>query len=95
VKLNTATRGTQLQAVSAKEVATALQGVGADFPFYGLLAILAEMSDNIAQGRDQYATIGATKARDALVVTIKDNGVGTPVYGASLGDLSTKLEGLL
>jgi hypothetical protein len=95
VKLNQTMRGANIDASNAAKLAEMLSDVPADFPYYGLLACLAELADDIAKGADAYSTFGSTKARDAFVFTVKYGGVGTPVYGADLREVSAKLEALL
>lgn len=63
--------------------------------FFGFIKVLAVMFDDIANGEDMYAIIGATSKRDAYTLTIKQNGAPTTVYGSSLEDLAAKLSDLL
>jgi len=64
-------------------------------PYIGLVEVVADLLDNIAQGEDMFMIIGATSKKDSFVATVKHDGTPTSVYGISLTDLSTVLESLL
>jgi hypothetical protein len=65
--------------------------LGLDDPDYvkvlAFVALLAEMADAISQGDNIYMTIGANRARTALVATLNDGQNKTYAAGSSLVDL--------
>jgi len=68
-------------------------GLGVSDADYAILvsfmALLAEMCDAIAQGDNIYMTIGANRARTALVATLTDGDQKTYAAGHDLIDLLT------
>jgi len=60
-----------------------------------LLTLVADMFDQIANGEDMYMTIGATRKKDAYVLTVKWNQEGTPIYAESLLEMAAKAEEML
>jgi len=61
----------------------------------GLLLLIADMLDCIANGENWYMVIGSTKQNDAFSVTLKSDGDAEYCFGTSLSDLSLKAFSLL
>lgn len=61
----------------------------------GLLLLIADMLDAIANGEEWYMVIGSTKMNDAFSVTIKSGPDSEYAFGSSLSDLSLKAYSLL
>ena len=61
----------------------------------GVLMLIADMLDAIAQGQEWYMIIGSTKANDAFSVTIKSGQDAEYCFGSSLSELSLKAVSLL
>lgn len=63
--------------------------------YRGLLQLLAQVADQAAQMEDIYVTFGATKQRDAFILTVIWDGTRTYATGGSLVALSQVAETLL
>jgi hypothetical protein len=61
----------------------------------GLLLLIADMLDCIANGEEWYMVIGSTKSNDAFSVTITSGADKEYVFGSSLSDLSIRAHSLL
>jgi len=61
----------------------------------GLMLLIADMLDAIANGEEWYMVIGSTKSNDAFSVTLKSGSDAEYVFGTSLSDLSLKAHSLL
>jgi len=61
----------------------------------GLMLLIADMLDAIANGEEWYMVIGSTKSNDAFSVTLKSGNDAEYVFGTSLSDLSLKAHSLL
>jgi hypothetical protein len=61
----------------------------------GVLLLIADMLDCIANGEQWYMVIGSTKMNDAFSVTIKSGNDAEYIFGTSLSDLSVKARSLL
>jgi len=61
----------------------------------GLLLLIADMLDCIANGEEWYMVIGSTRANDSFSVTLKSGQDSEYVFGVSLSDLSLKAHSLL
>jgi hypothetical protein len=61
----------------------------------GLLLLIADMLDCIANGENWYMVIGSTKMNDAFSVTLKSGDDAEYAFGSSLSDLSLKAHSLL
>lgn len=62
----------------------------------GLLAVIADMFDDIAKGREYYMIVGATSNKSAFSVTVKSGQtIVAQVYGGTLEEISTKVLDLL
>jgi len=68
------------------------QGLDAYHP---LLQLIAETLDNIASGEDVFLTFGATKRRDAYLLTLTWDREPTYLPGSSLEDLSVGAQNFL
>lgn len=61
-----------------------------DTPYYHLLLLFAEGCDENANGGNFYVTLGATKAADALSLSVNLNGDRQTLYDSSLHDLAVQ-----
>jgi hypothetical protein len=61
----------------------------------GLMLLIADMLDAIANGENWYMVIGSTKMNDAFSVTLKSGDDAEYVFGTSLADISLKAHSLL
>jgi len=66
-----------------------------DTPYYGMLTLIAEMFDMIAQGENAYMVIGSTSNKSAFSVTLNAVGGKDARYAASLEQLAMAMESWL
>lgn len=57
-------------------------------PYYPLLAMLAEMCDDLSAGEQVFVTIGATSQRNAFSLTVNMAGVKDAIYAGGFCDLA-------
>jgi len=67
----------------------------AHIAYQGILCVLADVLDIAANGGDCFATIGLTKNRDAMLLTVKDGSRKAYAGGFSLLEISKDAEKLI
>ena len=60
--------------------------------YYGLLFLLADMLDGIANNESWYCIVGATKDKSAFSLTVVGDAGRDSVYAVSLQELASKAE---
>lgn len=63
--------------------------------FYPLLALMAQVSDAIAEGEDVYLQLNTTKARNSLVVSLSIDKQKVYVSAATFQELAERCKELL
>jgi hypothetical protein len=63
--------------------------------YYPLLALMAQVSDAIAEGEDVYLQLNTTKARNSLVVSLSIDKQKVYVSAANFADLADRSRELL
>jgi len=71
-----------------KEADLNLEEVSENFPYSGLIRLIADVLDNAIGGNNTYMTIGATKDKAAIIVTVSVEGNKMYVNGSSLVEIS-------
>jgi len=92
VKLNT--QSAQLTTKNLQDVMTSIKAADSHLRYHGLLMLVADVLDTAASGEDCYMTIGATRKRDALVVTVKQGNQSAYAAGVDFLELSEACESL-
>jgi len=62
--------------------------------YAGLLLVIADALDIAVQGGNAYVSIGLTRKRDAIVLTVKDGNMAAYATGANITQLSVDCERL-
>lgn len=77
----------QIAAGNLQALRNTLSKLKADERDFGLLLLIADMYDEIYQGKDRYMTLGATRNKSAFSAAIKGLMVPDPLYGIDLADI--------
>lgn len=94
--MNIGKRKTQVLTPSSENTLTAHAGEKLSAtPYYPLLRMLAQMLDQAVAGENIYCVVGTTKSRDAVTVTVKQDGDGETLYDADLSGLADQCAGWL
>jgi hypothetical protein len=85
----------KLEPDNLKTVREMLKSGQADVHYQGLLCAIADCLDTAIRGGDVYLTIGLTKPRNALIMTVHDGSMRGYAGGLRLSELSKDAEKLL
>ena len=90
-----APKGKTLPVANTTEVMNLVVASKLDPRLADLLHVLADACDEAASGQDIYITLGTTKRKDALLLTVSWDGDKTMLSGVTLLDLASQAGTLL
>ena len=86
---------TSLNADNLKMVREYLKAKTADLMYQGVLCLIADALDTAIVDGDCYITIGVTKPKDAILLTVHHKGAKGRAGGLTLSEVSKDAERLL
>jgi len=87
--------GPELANNNLKQLQDWLRSIGRPCPYDGILAVIADCLDHIANGHDMYLVIGTTRLNTSFTLNWKGTDAPGPVYAEDLQGLSTNCGDLL